>query len=260
VTPSATIRTGRHRFGFLLLAALLAWSASGCQVDLAAGLEVNRDGSGRVSAGVGLDAEAVSQAGDLSSALRVDDLRQAGWTVVGPRRENDGLTWVRATRPFTTAGEATATMAQLTGPEGPFKDFRLTRTRSLMRGRLNFTGVVDLTGGLSGLSDPDLAQRVGEVNLGLDLEGLRRRFGADLAKTVKVEVSAALPGKMTTNAPTRPGGRALWTPEVGQNVRLEASSDALNIPPGLVAAGAAALLMPLVAVPFAARRRRRRSR
>ena len=62
----------------LVLVALLAWLASACQVDLAAGIEVNRDGSGRVSAGVGLDAEALKEVGDVASAFRVDDLRRPG--------------------------------------------------------------------------------------------------------------------------------------------------------------------------------------
>jgi len=242
----------------LLLLALVGWVATACQVDLVAGLDVNRDGTGQISAGVGLDADAMKEVGDLSSALRVDDLRLAGWKLTGPRRENDGLTWVRATRPFATADQATAAMAQLAGPGGPFRDFRLTRTKSLTRSKTTFTGVVDLTGGLSGLSDPDLTATLGDVDLGLDIEGLRRRFGADLAKSVQVRVTAGLPGKVTTDAPAREGDRALWSPDVGERVRLSASSEALKVAPALIAAGVGALLVPVVVIPFAVRRRRRR--
>ncbi len=242
----------------LLLLALVGWVATACQVDLVAGLDVNRDGTGQISAGVGLDADAMKEVGDLSSALRVDDLRQAGWKLTGPRRENDGLTWVRATRPFATADQATAAMAQLAGPGGPFRDFRLTRTKSLTRSKTTFTGVVDLTGGLSGLSDPDLTATLGDVDLGLDIEGLRRRFGADLAKSVQVRVTVGLPGEVTTDAPAREGDRALWSPDVGRRVRLSASSEALKVAPALIAAGGGALLVPVVVIPFAARRRRRR--
>lgn len=244
----------------LLLIVLVGWTATGCQVDLAAGIVADRDGSGQVSTGVGLDADALKELGDPSSALRVNDLRQAGWKVTGPRREDDGLTWVRATRPFADPDRATATLAQLAGPTGPFRDFRLTRTKSLLRSRTNFSGVLDLTDGLRGLSDPELTASLDDVDLGLDVEGLRRRFGVDLAKTVRVQVTAVLPGKMTANAPARVAGRALWAPEVGQTLKLSASSEALNVAPALIAAGVAALLVPVLVVPFALRRRRRRRR
>ena len=245
------------RLRLLVLVALLAFMATGCQVELAAGIDVNRDGSGQVTAAVGLDAEALKELGDPATGLRVDDLRQAGWRVAEPRQEADGLTWVRASKPFADPEEAMATMAQLTGPAGPFRDLRLTRTRSLLRSRTTFTGVLDLTGGLAGLSDPDLDERLRDVDLGLDIEGLRQRFGADLGTSVKVKVTAALPGEVTTNAPSRQGDRALWSPELGQTVALEASSEALQIAPSVIAAAAAALLVPVVVVVLARRRANR---
>jgi hypothetical protein len=240
----------------LLLVALLAWVATGCQVKLAAGVDVARNGSGRVTAGVGLDADALKQVGDLSSALRVDDLRQAGWEVQGPRKEGDGLTWVRASKPFADPAAAAATMAELGGPDGPFRDFRLVRTRTLLRSRTTFTGVLDLSHGLSGLADPDLVAKVGDVDLGLDLDGLRRRFGDDLNTSVQVEVGAGLPGKVTTNAPHRDGGRAVWSPELGQTVQLRATSSAFRIDPRLPAAGGGVLVLLVAAVVVARRRRR----
>lgn len=242
----------------LVLVALLAWVATACQVDLVGGVDVNRNGTGRVTAAVGLDADAAKELGDVAAALRVDDLRQAGWKVAGPRKEDDGLTWVRAAKPFSGPDQAQATMAELAGPNGPFRDFRLTRTKSLLRSTTTFTGTLDLTGGLSGLSDPGLTERLGDVDLGLDLDGLRRRFGDDLGRSVKVEVTAGLPGKVLTNAPARRSGRALWSPDLGQSVRMQASSTALKVAPALVAAGAALFLVPGIAVTVATRRRRRR--
>ena len=242
------------RLRLLVVVALVAFVATGCQVELAAGIDVGRDGSGQVTAAVGLDAEALKELGDPATGLRVDDLRAAGWRVVEPGQEADGLTWVRASKPFADVDEAMATMAQLTGPAGPFRDFRITSSRSLLRSKTTFTGVLDLTGGLAGLSDPELEERLGDVDLGLDIEGLRRRFGADLAKSVKVKVTAGLPGKLTTNAPERQGARALWSPELGQTVALEASSDALKIAPSVMAAAAAVLLIPVIVVVLARRR------
>ena len=239
---------------FLVLVAVLASMCAGCQVTLTAGVDVARNGSGRVSAGLGLDGAALKEVGDPGAALRVDDLRRAGWDVQGPRREADGLTWVRASKPFANPTQAAAAMAELSGPGGPFRDFRLVRTRSLLRSRTTFTGVLDLAGGLSGLSDPDLAGRLGDVDLGLDVDGLRKRFGDDLAKTVKVEVGAGLPGKVTTNAPRHQDGRAVWAPELGQTVALQASSQALRVDPRLLAAAGAAIV-GLIGVVVLARRR-----
>ena len=242
-----------------VLVGLLAWAAAACQVTIAAGVDVGRDGSGRVTAALGLDADAVKEVGDLATELRVDDLRQAGWQVEGPRREDDGLTWVRAAKPFADAEQAATVVAELNGPDGPFRDFRITRTRSLTRSRTTFTGTLDLARGLGGLSDPELSAALGDVDLGLDLDGLRRRFGDDLAKAVKVEVVAGLPGKVTTNAPTRDGDRARWTPEVGQTVALEASSEALRIDPR-IPIGAGAAVVVLGATVFVALRRQGVSR
>ncbi|HEX2048106.1 MAG TPA: hypothetical protein VHF27_10095 [Acidimicrobiales bacterium] len=240
------------------LVALLAWAATACHVTIAAGVDVARDGSGRVTAGLGLDADALTELGDPAAALRVDDLRGAGWQVEGPRKEDDGLTWVRASKPFADPEQAAATMAELSGPDGPFREFRVVRTRSLTRSRTTFTGTVDLSRGLAGLSDPELAAALGDVDPGLDLEGLRRRFGDALARTVTVQVSAGLPGDVTTNAPGRDGGRAVWSPELGQTVRMEASSEALRVDPATTIAAGAVLVVVVAALVVVVRRRRRR--
>ena len=236
-----------------LVVGLLAWTATACQLTLAAGVDVNRDGTGRVTAGLGLDDEAVKEVGDLATSLRLDDVRRAGWQVDAPRKEGDGLTWVRASKPFADPEQVPAILAELNGPDGPFKDFRIERTRSLTKSTTTFTGTVDLAGGLTGLSDPELTAALDDVDLGLDLEGLRRRFGDRL----DVQVTAGLPGEVTTNAPARAGGRALWAPELGQTVRLEASSEALRIDPRIPITAGVILLAVVVGLVVLLRRRRR---
>jgi len=213
-----------------------------------------------VTAGLGLDADAVKEVGDVATALRLDDVRQAGWQVEGPRKEGDGLTWVRASKPFAGPDQLPAILAELNGADGPFRDFRVVRTKSLTRSRTTFTGTLDLTRGLAGLSDPELTTALGDVDLRLDLDGLRGRFGDALGRTVDVEVTAGLPGKVVTNAPARgDGGRALWAPELGETVELEASSEALKVDPRLPIAAGAALVLVVGALVMAYRRRRRRS-
>ena len=241
---------------FLALVGLLAWATSACQVSVTAGIDVNRDGTGRVVAGVGLDDAAVREVGDLATALRLDDVRAAGWQVDAPHKEGDGLTWLRASKPFSEPEQVPAILAELNGPAGPFRDFTVTRSKSLTRSKVTFTGTVDLAAGLTGLTDPELAAALVDVDLGLDPEGLRTRFGDRL----KVQASVGLPGEMTTNAPARDGGRAVWAPELGQTVGLEASSSAFRVDPRLPIAAGTALLVAVALLAVLLRRRRRRSR
>jgi len=241
-----------------LLVALLAWAASACQVTLAAGVDVARDGTGRVTAGLGLDAEALEEVGDPATALRLDDVRQAGWQVETLRKEDDGLTWFRASKPFADPDQVPAILAELNGPAGPFRAFTVVRTKSLTRSKTTFTGTLDLSRGLAGLSDPELVAALTDVDLGLDLDGLRARFGDALNRSVKVEVTAGLPGKVTSNAPASQAGRALWAPELGQTIQLQASSEALKVDPRIPIAAGAALLLVVVGLVVLVRRRRRR--
>ncbi len=95
---------------------------------------------------------------------------------------------------------------------------------------------------------------MGDVGLGLDVDGLQRRFGDQL----DVRVTAGLPGEIKTNAPTRDGGRAVWAPELGQTIQLEASSEALKIDPRLPIAAGLALLLAIVLLVGIVRRRRSR--
>ncbi len=247
-----------HRRLLVPLVALLAWAGTACEVRLAAGVDVARNGSGRVSAGLGLDADAVGEVGDLVTALRLDDVRQAGWQVDAPRKEEDGLTWVRASKPFADPEEVPALLAELNGPDGPFRDFRVVRTKSLTRAKTTVTGTLDLSGGLPGLADPALTAALGDVGLGLDIPGLQARFGDALSRSVGAQVTVGLPGKLETNATERVGGRALWAPELGQTVHFEASSSAFKVDPRLPMAAGSALAVVIVGMVVVVRRGRRR--
>lgn len=242
-----------HRRLLPAFVALLAWATVACQVTLTAGVDVNRDGTGRVTAGVGLDDSALREIGDLTVALRLDDVRAAGWAVDAPRKEGDGLTWVRAAKPFADPDEVPAIVAELNGPAGPFRDFRVERTRTLTRSRTTFTGTVDLAAGLAGLADAELTAALGDVDLSLDAEGLRARFGDRL----RVEVTAGLPGEIETNAPGRAAaGRPLWAPGLGQTIQMEASGQAFKLDPRLPIVAGATLLAAVVLLVVLVRRRR----
>jgi hypothetical protein len=247
----------RARSTLLAAAALLLVLGTGCHVTLSAGIDVRQDGSGTVRAGLGLDDEALREIGDLATALDTTDLRQAGWEVTDPAKEDDGLTWVRASKSFDDPEEANAAAAELSGPDGPFRDLRVTHSQTLLRTKTGFTGVVDLSTGLTGLSDADLAAKLGDYDPGLDVEGLRRRFGDNLASAVRVEVSAGMPGKITSNAPAVVDGRAVWAPAVGERVEMTATSDARRLTPLLYYVGGG-LVVAVGTVTAVLWRRRRR--
>ena len=211
-----------------VVAGALLLLLTGCQIRVAAGVEARRDGSGVVRAGVGLDREALKEVPDLPGRLRVDDLRKAGWEVTGPAAEKDGLTWVRATKKFSTPAGADRAVRELSGPTGPFQGFRLRRQHSLLRTTTRFRGVVDLTSGANGFTDEQLRQRLGGTDLGLDEQSLQRRVGIVFNRIFRVQVVARLPGSIDSNAPTKAANGVVWTPKLGEKATLVATARAWN--------------------------------
>ncbi len=232
-------------------------AAGACQVRVTGGIDVDPGGGGTVRAGLGLDDEAMKTVGDISAALRVDDLRQAGWTIDGPRKEGDGLTWVRASRPVSDTAEAKVALAQLSGPDGPFRDLKFSSSHSLFRNRTTLSGAVDLSGGLTGLADADLLSKIGD-GLPLDLDGLRKEYGADLDKVVQVSFEARLPGSVDANATENVGGRLVWRPSMGGRLPIDATSKGLNVLPIAVVAVVLLVAVGGGTVWIVVRRRRRR--
>jgi hypothetical protein len=214
----------------VVVAGALLVLLSGCQIRVVAGVDARRDGSGIVRAGVGLDREALQQVPDLPGRLRVDDLKRAGWDVAGPAAEKDGLTWVRATKKFSTPAEANKAVTELNGSTGPFQQFRLTRSHSLLRTSTRFRGVVDLTSGANGFTDEQVRQRLGGTDLGLDEQTLQRRVGIVLNRIFRVQVVAKLPGKTDDNAPTHTADGVLWRPKLGERASLIANATSWNTP------------------------------
>ncbi len=242
--------------GALLLALLVVLATSACQVRVTGGIDVDESGGGTVRAGLGLDAEALATVGDVNTALRVDDLRQAGWRIDGPHKEDDGLTWIRVSRPVADTREAVTALAQLSGPDGPFRDLTVNSTRTLFRNRTSLTGAVDLSGGITGLADADLLAKLGG-GLPLDLDALRNEFGADLDKVVQVSFEARLPGSVDASTKEKAKGRLVWRPALGQRLPIQATSKGLNLLP--IVAVAVVLLVAVGGVTawLLVRRRRR---
>lgn len=208
----------------LALVLLVVLAASACHTDVRVRLDVADDGSGTVTVAVGLDAEALSRIPDLADQLRVDDLAQAGWSVDGPAEGDDGRTWVVATKPFADPGGMAAVVAEVSGPDGPFRDFSATVDRSLARSSVDVRGTVDLSGGLAAFSDADVTQRLGGLPFGQDLAALLGDTPLDQA--VSVSMAVGLPGGVdAVDATRQEPGAAVWdVPVGGPPVAVAASS------------------------------------
>src|SRR5690606_4053970 len=223
-----------------------------CQVRTTVVVDVAEDGSGTVEVAVGLDAQAVaglpdldadgrSGGADLAALVRVDDLAAAGWTVAEPAADDDGTTWLRVTRAFGTPAEATEILAGLTGPDGPLRDLRVTRSASFGRVEYGFRGTADLRGGLEASGDEGLAAALEGEPLGEDAAAIEARAGRPLAEAFTLRITARLAGEETT-----------WAPVLGEGpVDMAAASTSFDWPV-LVLAGVAALAA-LAAVALVAR-------
>lgn len=164
-------------------------------------------------AGLGMDDDALRQLGDPVKELRLDDLRQTGWTVAGPAREKDGLTWVRIAHRFASATEATRVAAEL---GEPFQGLTLRRQRSFLKTKTTLTGSIDLSKGLAAFSDPALQTTLGGTDLGVLTD-----------ENVHFRLEARLPGQTRT-----------WSPKLGEQVRISAAAEAWNVEPILAAVAA----------------------
>lgn len=236
------------RFRLVLVALLVLLLGTGCEIDVGVGLDVAEDGSGQVEVAVTLDADAASRVADLAGQLRVDDLVAAGWTVEGPRSEPGGGVVITASKPFARLDDAEGVLEEISGLDGPFRDFNLRREPSFLTTTYRFDGVVDLRDGIEGFSDEGLRQRLEGSGFGLGTAEIEELTGAPVGETFNFEVRARLPGTSDADA-------EVWTPVVGERTALTASSQlvhGLRLASLLVGAVAA---LGLVAV-LAARRRR----
>ncbi len=241
----------------VLTTAVLAVVASGCEVALDVVLDLARDGSGQVQVDVALDAEAAGRV-DLADQLRVDDLERAGWTVAGPQRTDDGSTVVSAVKAFATPEGAVDVLEEVSGADGPLRDFEVARQSSLLTTTYAFDGLIDLRAGIEGFSDDELRQALEGSGFSLAGAELEEAIGDEVADVFHFEVRTQLPGEIEAAAPglvTSEG--AVWRPAVGEQVALSATSRLLHTERLVWLATAAASALALVVLLVRSRRRPR---
>jgi hypothetical protein len=196
-----TVRTKQRALVRLATVVGLLLVLTGCQVKLAVDTKVNADGSGLVAVGAGLDDEALAKVGDLSAQLRVDDLKASGWTVTDPAKEDDGYTWVRATKPFADPAAATAVLDEVNGPDGAFGGWKVNASSSAWSSSHSVQGRIDLTKGMASFTDPALATALGGDPYGGAIGDLEKEQGRPVADMVDVRVTVEVPGSTKTFTP-----------------------------------------------------------
>lgn len=134
-----------------------------CRADFEVRIDVEEDGSGLVMTELVLDQEASDRLLDLGeeATLPLSDLAQAGWEIGRPARDANGETRITAQKAFGTPAQFAEVMADLTGGEGTFRDWSLSRDQVFGRVDYALSGVIDPTAGYQPFSDPELETALG---------------------------------------------------------------------------------------------------
>jgi hypothetical protein len=255
--------TRRARLALAATTAAFAIATSACRVDLSVAIAADADGSGHVTAKAVLDGDAKNElAGDGregTRGLQVTDLRKAGWTIAGPNELDGGGLEIVATHDFATPTEAEDLVADLAGDPGPFRNVHVVQRRTFAKTTTDVRATVDLTAGLAAFADPDVQAALGgtpEAPLGISTAAIEQRFGAPLDRLLGLQVAVDLPGKVASNAPTETGaGTAVWSPSLGDELVLDATSQRWNV--ANLAGAAIATASGLALLGLAVLRRRR---
>jgi hypothetical protein len=232
-----------------LLVALVALTA-GCKVDSTVTVDMHDDGSGVITVMTTLDADAVHAAesgnGKLEDRVRLSDLSNAGWTVSPWTRKPSGEAQISASKNFASPEQVPAIINEISGPNGPLRDFKATRDRGLTSTDYTVSGAIDLAAiGTGVTSDQDLVKAL--TNAQVDPNAIDQQLLAELKTAVTVDVVVKLPGGQTSTVK----GVA------GQRVPVEASTSVLNTRRFLLLGVAVVLVIAAIGVLFIGRRRRR---
>ncbi len=201
VTPVRRVR------GLLLVSVVLL---AGCKVDARVDVTLRANGSGTVAAKVTLDADAVhrlTSGGPLTSAVRLDDLRRAGWRVSAWKRDSSGAATITLSRAFVNQAGLSRRLEDLAGPKGALRDPAITRTRGWFGASDKIAITVDLRDIGAGVrSDAELAERLQAA--GLDVNTLDAQLGSELRDALRVNVRVHAPGGHSQSIELRAGGHA----------------------------------------------------
>jgi hypothetical protein len=168
----------------LLIVAVVSVLLGACRVDTTVGVDLHRDGSGRVRVRVVLDEEA-ARAVPVSS-IRLDDLQAAGWRVTRDARS------ITIEKPFGRPAELAPAVLELAGGSAPIGDASARRDRGFVSTDYELRVDLDLRRLAAGIgSDPDLQARLRLA--GVDPAALELRADASLRRAVTARVVLTMP-------------------------------------------------------------------
>lgn len=190
---------------FIVLA-ITVFCAS-CRVDVNVNVAMQRDGSGAVTITAVADPDVVTQAPDLATDLRFNDLKVAGWSVSGPTSESNGGLKVVLTQAFSTPAQATQILANISGVKGPLMAITVSRNRNRELTTFRLDGHLQITSGLGAYTDENLLAAVGATPYANELANAKVQPG----EAVGINFSATLPGAVHKTTGAEQTGVLSWT-------------------------------------------------
>jgi hypothetical protein len=206
-------RRRRHLASLIALAVTVFVACAGCRLDVGVDITMAADGTGRVTVTAVADPQLVVAAPSAFADLRLDDIRQAGWTVTGPTKNADGSMTMTLVKPFATPAEATTILVELNGPDGPLQGLAVGLDRSFALVASTLAGHTQVTGGVGAFSDAALVQALGSPPLA-------NVVTQPVDQVLGLTVTAGFAGTVTTAdgqiAPDRQSVQ--WTPSLADGV------------------------------------------
>lgn len=174
------------------LAALLAMVLllASCQVDVEVDVLVTDDGSGTLAVAVTLDAAAVDAVGPIEPQLRTADLVNAGWKFDELVLGEDGSQTLRTTKKVGSADEWQSALDEIAGSR-VFREVSVTSDSKFAEQRRRMSYFVDLSRGVSVLSDPDATALLNGEPLGADLDVWTQGRPIDDAVSITIRTSVS---------------------------------------------------------------------
>jgi hypothetical protein len=193
----------RRVCGVLLVSVVLL---TGCKVDARVDVHMNTDGSGTVTARIALDNQAVSRISGTSSlekAVRLDDLRAAGWKV-SPWNAVSGGKTITLTHAFSGQQDLARRLEDLGGAKGILGGALIRRTHSWFGATESVQINVDLRHLSTGIrSDPGVAKAL--TGAGVNVDALDARLRGELGKSLTFTIAVRAPGGESSAIQVKPG-------------------------------------------------------
>ncbi len=199
-----------RRAVWLLFGGFLIVVLSACRVDSTVTIDIEGNGGGSVQVDVLLDAEATERIADLEQQLQVQDLRNAGWDVVGPSAADGGGTLVTATKSFASPDDLPVVLSEI----GAFNNVMLTRTREFGATTWTFGGDIDITGGVDQFGDEELGALLGGRVTGVDVAAIETELRKPVAEMFGLNVIVQMADDVEANASSTDGRQASWVARI----------------------------------------------